>query len=74
MASSLLPALHPRVRADKIAERQFRLRRKNPVQPYVTDFYSGYLKLNNQPKGMATYNEVIAWLIAYIKKYGDQAI
>ena len=74
MASSLLPALHPRVRADKIAERQFRLRRKNPVQPYVTDFYSGYLKLNNQPKGMATYNEVIAWLIAYIRKYGDQAI
>ena len=33
-----------------------------------------YLKLNNQPKGKMTYNAVVAWLIAYQKKYGDDAI
>ena len=73
-SKALLPSLHARVIADKMEERSFRQRRKNVVQPYVTDFYSGYLKMNNQPKGMATYNEVIAWLIAYLKKYGKTAI
>jgi hypothetical protein len=66
--------LHPRARYDKMDELNFRLKRKNAMQPYVTDFYSSYLKLNNQPKGIATYNEVIAWLIAYMKKYGENAI
>lgn len=70
----LRESLHPRVKMDKADEISFRLKRKNAVQPYVTDFYSNYLKMNNQPKGMATYNQVIAWLIAYWKKYGDEAI
>ena len=66
----LRQSLHPRARLDRIAERQFRMRRKNNVSPYVSDFYNNYLKMNNQPKGLATYNEVTAWLIAYMKKYG----
>jgi hypothetical protein len=40
----------------------------------MSDFYDSYLKMNNQPKGKATYNEVVAWLIAYMKKYGAQAL
>ncbi|MDB5253336.1 MAG: hypothetical protein JWP27_2505 [Flaviaesturariibacter sp.] len=66
--------LHPRVRRDKLAEYQYRFRKRNRVSPYVTDFYDQYLRLNNQPKGMATYNEVIAWLIAYVRKYGAEAL
>jgi hypothetical protein len=27
--------------------------------------YGHYLKANNQPAGKETYNEVVAWLIAY---------
>jgi hypothetical protein len=37
-------------------------------------FYDGFLKMNNQPKGKETYNEVVAWLIAYMKRYGEEAI
>lgn len=66
--------LHPRVKADKMDEIQFRSRRRNKVQPYVSDFYDNYLKMNNQPGGLATYNEVTAWLIAYVKKYGEEAL
>jgi hypothetical protein len=66
--------LHPRVKRDKQTELQYRFRNRNRVSPYVTDFYDQYLRLNNQPKGMATYNEVIAWLIAYVRKYGAGAI
>jgi hypothetical protein len=32
--------------------------------------YGKYLKLNQQPQGMHTYNAVVAMLIAYYKKYG----
>ncbi len=74
IGKKLRESLHPRVRIDKAEEISFRMKRKNAVQPYVTDFYSNYLKMNNQPNGMATYNQVIAWLIAYWKKYGDEVI
>jgi hypothetical protein len=67
-------ALHPRARLDKLEELQFRLKKKNRLQPFVSDFYNGYLKINNQPRGLATYNEVTAWLVAYMKRYGDEAL
>ncbi len=50
------------------------LRNRNLVEPFMTGVYDQYLKLNNQPKGRATYNEVIAYLIAYMKKFGQAAI
>jgi hypothetical protein len=73
-ALQLYATLHPRVRRDRLAERQWKQKRRNKMAPLVSDFYDGYLRLNNQPKGLQTYNEVIAWLIAYRKKYGAQAI
>lgn len=66
--------LHPLALRDKNEEIRFRARRRNKMQPYVSDFYDNYLKINNQPKGLATYNEVTAWLIAYVKKYGKDAL
>lgn len=44
---------------------------KNPLEPIITRFYGSYLKANNQPKGLRSYDDVIAWLIAYRKKYGE---
>jgi len=67
-------SMHDRVRRDKYEELQFRLKRKNVMEPLVSDFYNNYLKLNKQPKGLQTYNEVTAWLIAYMKKYGPAAL
>ena len=46
---------------------------KNPVEPIITWAYGHFLKANNQPAGKQTYNEVVAWLIAYYKKFGIDA-
>jgi hypothetical protein len=67
----LRESLHPRVRRDKWKEINFRSTRKNRMQPYVSDFYDNYLKMNNQPNGLATYDEVTAWLIAFVRKFGE---
>ncbi|MFL5810307.1 MAG: DUF3810 domain-containing protein [Flavisolibacter sp.] len=72
--SLLKKNLHPRVRNDKLAEIQFRTRRKNNMQPYVSEFYNNYLKMNNQPEGLRSYDEVIAWLVAFMKKYGEEEL
>ena len=59
------------VRKDIITYRKFLEAYRNPVEPYITMLYGKYLKANNQPNGMETYDEVIGWLIAYQKKYGE---
>jgi hypothetical protein len=71
---ALVKGLHPRARRDKAELRRYLLRSKNFVEPFMSDFYDQYMKLNEQPKGRATYNEVIAWLIAFMKKNGTAAI
>ena len=59
------------VRKDISTYRKFIEAHKNPVEPYITMLYGKYLQANNQPNGMETYDEVIGWLIAYQKKYGE---
>lgn len=54
--------------------RRFNRKYENPIEPKVRDLYDSYLRANRQPQGMRTYNEVIAWLIAYGKKNGWQSI
>ena len=66
--------LHPQVKKDDREFIAYLTKSKNNVEPWVTSFYDEYLKLNNQPKGKMTYNEVVAWLIAYQKKFGLQSI
>lgn len=66
--------VHPRVRQDIIALQQYLLRNRNFVEPLMSDAYDRYLKLNNQPRGKATYNEVVAYVMAYMKKFGRQGI
>jgi hypothetical protein len=58
------------VKQDIIAYRKFLRSHTNPVEPIIRIFYGEYLKANNQPKGIDTYDEVVAWLMAYRKKYG----
>ncbi|MEP6845403.1 MAG: DUF3810 family protein, partial [Panacibacter sp.] len=59
------------VRKDIQDYRKFILAHKNPVGPLIDMMYGKYLKANNQPNGLQTYDEVIGWLIAYRKKYGE---
>ena len=63
-----------RVKNDYVELIQYLKKNENPVEPFIMKFYNQFLKLNNQPHGNRTYNEVIAWLIAYMKKYGPEAI
>ncbi len=49
-------------------------RYKNPLDPIISRLYGKFLKVNQQPQGLMTYDEVIAWLIAYYKKFGKDAL
>ncbi len=73
-AQVLLKTAHKQYLIDYIAYRGYLLKNKNLIQPFTSKFYDNFLKLNNQSKGLATYNEVVSWLIAYQNKYGKEAI
>ncbi|MEO5683024.1 MAG: DUF3810 domain-containing protein [Chitinophagaceae bacterium] len=62
------------VKKDIIALRQFFDAYKNPIEPYIRTLYGQYLRANEQPSGMQSYSEVMAFLIAYYKKYGAEAL
>jgi hypothetical protein len=66
--------LSPAVKADFRELQRFNRKYENPFEPKVRGLYDRYLRANRQPQGMRTYNEVIAWLIAYGKKNGWQSI
>lgn len=72
-AYAISRGIHQRVQNDMRTLRAYFQRTKNPIEPLANKFYDQYLKLNNQPKGFQTYNEVVAWLIAYKKKFGTEA-
>ncbi len=67
-------SLHKQVKKDVEEYRAFYRKYRNPIEPYIDRMYSYFLKVNNQPKGKESYNEVVTWLIAYYKKYGREAI
>lgn len=64
----------PQVKKDQQAFRDFYHRYRNPIEPIIMWGYGHFLKANNQPAGKESYNEVVAWLIAYYKKFGTDAL
>jgi len=50
--------------------RRFSMEHRSFLEPAITWAYGHFLKLNQQPTGMRSYNEVISMLISYYKKYG----
>lgn len=69
-AKIYIDSLDPQVKKDFKELRAFFKKYKNPVEPIITWLYGKYLQANNQPAGKRTYSEVIAFLIAYQRKYG----
>ncbi|HEY0058248.1 MAG TPA: DUF3810 domain-containing protein [Flavisolibacter sp.] len=65
---------HPQVKRDRRAYAEYLRGEKNSIEPFVSSFYDQYLKLNNQPKGRGSYNQVVGWLIALMKKEGAASI
>jgi len=74
LATQFMENLHPQVKTDIEELILYYKKNENKLEPYIARFYDQYLKLNRQPKGTRTYNEVVAWLVAFQKKYGIQAI
>ncbi len=66
--------LHPQVVKDIDELRSFYRSYKNPIEPIIAWSYGHFLKANNQPGGKQSYNEVVAWLVAYYKKFGVEGI
>lgn len=62
--------LNPGTRKDITELKQFFAKYENPFEPVVRRLYGKYLKANDQPQGILSYNEVIGRLIAYHRKYG----
>ncbi|MBV9960857.1 MAG: DUF3810 domain-containing protein [Parafilimonas sp.] len=58
------------VKKDYAEYRKYLSEYKNPVEPLLTKLYGNYLKAHNQPKGIQSYDEVVAWVIAYYKQFG----
>ncbi len=58
------------IRQDYHTYRKYSEAYKNPFEPLLTTLYGNYLKAHNQPEGIKSYDEVVAWLVAYYKMYG----
>jgi hypothetical protein len=59
------------VKRDYAVYRKYLRDYRNPIEPLLVKLYGNYLKANNQPKGIESYDEVVAWIVAYYKKYGS---
>lgn len=62
--------LRPGIRQDFKELQAYNRKYANPMESHIWRIYGGYLRANHQPKGIVTYTEVTAWLIAYAKKNG----
>lgn len=69
-AKDLISYLKPDVKEDFKTIRQFYKKYENPLEPLIAKLYGKYLKANEQPAGLKSYNEVVAMLIGYRKKFG----
>lgn len=70
LAKSINENVHPQVKKDQKEFRDFFYKYRNPIEPIIMWGYGHFLKANNQPAGKRSYNEVVAWLIAFYKKNG----
>jgi hypothetical protein len=69
LAKGIYEQAPKRFKTDRKLVRAFFKRYQNPVEPIISWVYDKYLKVNDQPSGKQSYNEVVGWLIAYRKKY-----
>jgi hypothetical protein len=74
LAKTYLEKLHPQVKKDIEEYREFFKNYRNPVEPVISWLYDGYLQANDQPEGKKAYNLVVAFLVAYYKKYGAESL
>jgi hypothetical protein len=74
LAKSYVEKLHPQAKKDIEEYKSFLKKYSNDVEPVISWIYEGYLQANDQPEGKRAYNKVVAFLIAYYKKFGKEAL
>jgi hypothetical protein len=74
LAKSFRARLRPGMRQDLQELQRFNRKYANSLEPVIWKAYGKYLRANRQPRGIVTYSEVTAWLIAYEKKNGVDAL
>jgi hypothetical protein len=62
--------LIPDVMDDLKEWKRFNNKYRNPVEPVFRWIYGIYLRQNQQPQGVLSYDEVTGFIIAYYKKFG----
>ncbi|HMT95378.1 MAG TPA: DUF3810 domain-containing protein [Ferruginibacter sp.] len=62
--------LLPQVKEDYKRWRNFKRTHQSFMNPVITVLYGNFLKQNQQPLGMQSYNAVTGFLIDWYKKYG----
>jgi uncharacterized protein DUF3810 len=70
MAKLMHKQLDLHVKKDYTTMQNFFSRYQNPFEPVIKNIYAQYLKANEQPGGIKSYNQVVAMLVAYYKKNG----
>ncbi len=58
------------VKQDALELRHFMISHHNLAEPLVRWFYSIYLRGNEQPEGLLSYDRVTGFIIAYYRKFG----
>ena len=72
LATSFRDRVHPQVRKDLLELKRFSLKYESVAEDYFMGIFNLFLKANKQPAGTASYNQVVAWLEAYRKKFGNE--
>lgn len=67
-SKTITKQLNEGVKRDIRTEREFALKHRTFLQNWTDAFYDFYLRQNSQRKGIASYNEVTGWLVAWRKK------
>lgn len=62
--------LSPIAQHDFAEYRSFAKKYYGPLDNLTTWFYAGFLKFNNQPDGMGSYNRGMVYVLKYMKKAG----
>jgi hypothetical protein len=70
MAKSYAARLPVQAKHDVRELKEFFKKYENPFEPVIRKLYGQYLKANEQPQGILSYDEVLGWVIAYYRKFG----
>ena len=65
--NTIVETVNPGILENYKEVRTFWEAHQNPLEPFFKIFYNGFLKANNQDKGMESYSYVVALLVNYFE-------